>query len=84
MRASELAPDVANSGGPTQQSEGALRRALNEAAASEYTDIARPTLRQGRMGIAKCPTPPYVRLGRKIVYLKDDLDRFLEAHRQTA
>jgi hypothetical protein len=30
---------------------------------------------------SRMPTPPYVRLGRKVIYLRDDLDRWLEAQR---
>lgn len=69
---------------PEPQNDTPLRRALNEEATAQYTGISQITLRHGRMGIAKCLTPPYVRLGRKIVYLKDDLDRFLESNRQAA
>ena len=60
------------------------KKTLNEKEASEYTGLSHSTLRQGRMNgerLRRCPTPPFVKLGRKIVYLKDDLDRYLEAHR---
>lgn len=61
------------------------KRGLTEAEAADYSGISRSALRQGRMnGCRECrmPTPPFVRLGRKILYLRDDLDRWLEAQRQ--
>jgi len=63
----------------------AHKRGLSEAEAAKYLGLSRSTLRQGRMNgsrLCRVPPPPYAKLGRKIVYLRDDLDRYLEAHRQ--
>ena len=61
------------------------RRGLSEAEAADYIGISRSSLRQGRMDgkrEKRMPPPPFARLGRKIVYLIDDLDTWLESNRQ--
>lgn len=63
---------------------GQRRRGMSEEEAAAYTGLSRSSLRQGRMdGIRdnRLPPPPYVRLGRKIIYLRDDLDAWLERYR---
>lgn len=63
-----------------------LSRTLREADAAEYLGVAVSTLRQGRMNgprEGRMPTPPFVRLGRRVLYLRDDLDHWLDSHRQT-
>lgn len=60
------------------------RRGLTEDLASIYTGVSISALRKARMDGARIdhiPPPPYVRLGRKIIYLIDDLDLWLEANR---
>lgn len=60
------------------------RRGYSEAEAAHYLGVSRISLRQGRMEGRRenrMPPPPFVRLGRKILYLKDDLDHWLEANR---
>lgn len=60
------------------------RRGLSEAEAATYLGVSRSTLRHGRCeGFRdnRMPPPPFVRLGRKIVYLKDDLDSWLYNNR---
>jgi hypothetical protein len=57
---------------------------LDEHAAAEYLNWAPITLRKSRMeGIRKnrIDPPPFVRTGRKIGYLRTDLDAYLERHR---
>jgi len=59
------------------------KRAMSEAQAAHYINMSRSYLRQDRMnGIRhnRTPGPRYVRIGRRIRYLKDDLDAWLEAH----
>ena len=61
-----------------------LQRGLSESDAAIYLGISRSTLRHGRSeGVRanRMPSPPFVRLGRKIVYLRDDLDGWLAANR---
>ncbi len=63
------------------------KRALTEAEAADYLGVSRSTLRVGRMHGPRqghMPIPPFVRLGRSIRYLKDDLDRWLEGNRAAA
>jgi predicted DNA-binding transcriptional regulator AlpA len=60
------------------------KRAFNEHEAAEYTALSLSTLRQGRMDGPRenrLTCPPHVKIGRKVVYLKDDLDGWLEQHR---
>jgi excisionase family DNA binding protein len=60
------------------------KKLLNEPEAAEYISMSRSYLRQARMdGIRKnrTPGPPFVRVGRSIRYLKDDLDQWIHKNR---
>lgn len=60
------------------------KRAYTEKEAAIYLGVVPSTLRRARMeGIRKArfESPPYIRVGRTIRYLKDDLDLWLEQHR---
>ena len=62
-----------------------LRRALIEADAADYVGMSVSFLRQSRMdGIRenRTPGPPFVKIGRAVRYLKEDLDAWLEQYRQ--
>ena len=51
--------------------------------ASRYLNISESALRQSRMNGRRdghIPPPPFVRVGRKIIYRQVDLDNWLEAH----
>jgi hypothetical protein len=59
-------------------------RGMSENDAAVYIGVARISLCQGRCEGRRenrMPPPPYIKLGRKILYLKDDLDRWLEMYR---
>ena len=59
-------------------------RTLSETDAAEYIGLSRSTLRQGRCEgrrEKRMPPPPYIKLGRKILYFKEDLDRWMEMYR---
>lgn len=60
----------------------AEKRALTEIEASEYIGMSRSYLRQSRMdgqiGKRK-PAPPFIKIGRTIRYLKEDLDDWLNS-----
>lgn len=61
-----------------------LNRGMTEEQAAAYLGVSASTLRHGRCeGIrdGRMPPPPFVRLGRKIVYLRDDLDAWLAQNR---
>jgi len=61
-----------------------LQKAVNEKVAARYIGMSVPFLRQSRMGDARenrTPGPPYLKLGRSIRYLIEDLDAWLTAHR---
>ncbi|MHB1949402.1 MAG: helix-turn-helix domain-containing protein [Gammaproteobacteria bacterium] len=57
---------------------------LTEKEASEYIGMSRSYLRQDRMnGIRenRTPGPRYLKIGRNIRYVKEDLDAWLLKHR---
>lgn len=59
-------------------------RVLNETQAAKYLALSRSTLAHSRMNGPRrghVPPPPYVKVGRSVRYLRDDLDRWLERHR---
>lgn len=60
------------------------QRGMSEAEAAEYLGVSKISLRQGRCDGRRdnrMPPPPYVKLGRKIIYLREDLDSFLATYR---
>jgi predicted DNA-binding transcriptional regulator AlpA len=63
---------------PTTQS----KRALSEIETAEYIGMSRSFLRQSRMEgnrENRTPAPPFIKIGRAVRYLKDDLDNWLES-----
>lgn len=62
-------------------------RGLAPKQAATYIGIGEQTLRKQRSGAGgpgRMPVVPYARAGRRIIYLVEDLDRWLEARRQVA
>lgn len=60
------------------------KRSLTEKEAAEYINMSRSFLRQDRMnGLRKNRTkgPDFVKIGRAIRYLKEDLDIWLDNHK---
>ena len=60
-------------------------RALTEQETSQYIGMSRSFLRQSRMEgnrTNRTPAPPFIKIGRSIRYLKDDLDLWLESFRK--
>jgi len=61
-------------------------RTLSEKEASIYLGVSRITLRQGRCEGRRdnrMAPVPYLKLGRKILYLVEDLDAYLLTYRVT-
>jgi predicted DNA-binding transcriptional regulator AlpA len=61
------------------------QRALREPEAAQYLSMSPSFLRQSRMdGIRenRTPGPPFVKIGRAVRYLVEDLDAWLEKYRQ--
>ncbi|PML53114.1 helix-turn-helix transcriptional regulator [Vibrio breoganii] len=59
------------------------KRALTEQETSTYIGMSRSFLRQARMeGPRKNRTmaPRFIKIGRAVRYLKEDLDRWLDGH----
>lgn len=56
-------------------------RVLSEIETSQYIGMSRSFLRQARMeGHRDCRTsaPPFIKIGRSVRYLREDLDAWLE------
>ena len=61
------------------------KRALTEIETSEYIGMSRSFLRQARMDgnrESRTPAPPFIRIGRSIRYLREDLDAWLSSFRK--
>lgn len=64
-------------------SELTQKRAYTEQETATYICMSRSFLRQSRMeGHRKNRTdaPPFIKIGRAVRYLKEDLDQWLESH----
>ncbi len=62
----------------------AKHRLLTEKQAAPYIGMSRSFLRQSRMNGKRqnrTPGPPFLKIGRKVLYLADDLDAWLLEHR---
>jgi predicted DNA-binding transcriptional regulator AlpA len=60
-----------------------VKRAYTEQETAAYIGMSRSFLRQSRMeGHRKNRTiaPPFIKIGRAVRYLKEDLDQWLESH----
>jgi len=58
------------------------KRAFSEIEASHYISMSRSFLRQARMEgnrENRTPAPPFIKIGRSVRYIKDDLDAWLES-----
>jgi hypothetical protein len=59
-------------------------KVLSEREAAAYLGISPITLRQGRCDgrrSNRMPPPPFLRIGRKILYMVSDLDHYLQSFR---
>ena len=59
-------------------------RLLTEKQAAPYIGMSRSFLRQSRMNGKRrnrTPGPPFLKIGRQVLYLADDLDAWLLEHR---
>jgi len=60
------------------------KRALTDPEASKYIGMSKSFLRQSRMNgdrNNRTPGPPWIKIGRAIRYLIEDLDEWLDEHR---
>ena len=63
---------------PTEQ----IKRALSEIETSQYIGMSRSFLRQSRMEgnrDNRTPAPPFIKIGRSVRYLREDLDKWLNS-----
>lgn len=59
-----------------------IKRALSEIEASQYISMSRSFLRQARMEgnrVSRTPAPPFIKIGRSVRYLREDLDNWLDS-----
>lgn len=59
-------------------------RLMTEKQAAPYIGMSRSFLRQSRMNGRRqnrTPGPPFLKIGRKVLYLAEDLDTWLLEHR---
>jgi len=59
-----------------------VKRALSEIETAEYIGMSRSFLRQSRMEgnrENRTPAPPFIKIGRAVRYMKDDLDNWLDS-----
>jgi predicted DNA-binding transcriptional regulator AlpA len=58
------------------------KRAYTEKETARYAGVSVSYLRQSRMNGKReghCRPPPHIHLGRRVRYLKDDIDKWLES-----
>lgn len=58
------------------------KKVLSEIETAEYIGMSRSFLRQSRMEgnrANRTPAPPFVKIGRSVRYIKDDLDNWLNS-----
>ena len=68
----------------TAPASGIRPRAIDTPAAAKYMGLSQEFLRQSRIygdRDGRTPGPSFIRIGRKVMYLVDDLDRWLEERR---
>tara|TARA_R110002167_G_scaffold73684_1_gene206381 strand:- start:1702 stop:1962 length:261 start_codon:yes stop_codon:yes gene_type:complete len=59
-----------------------IRRVLSEIETSQYIGMSRSFLRQARMEgnrDSRTPAPPFIKIGRSVRYLIEDLDNWLDS-----
>ncbi len=59
------------------------RRTLTDAEAARYIGMSGSWLRQARMN-GNPDAPPYIKIGRSVRYLREDLDTWLEQRRRVS
>jgi len=68
-----------------EQNTRVVQNAFNETEASIYIGMSRSFLAQSRMDRFKkegrTAGPPYLKVGARILYLREDLDNWLREHR---
>jgi len=64
-----------------QHQETPLQRALTEKQAAAYIGMSRSYLAQSRMDgrvVGRTPAPPFIKIGRSVRYLIEDLNAWLD------
>ncbi len=66
----------------TKMQQPIKSRVLSEIETSQYIGMSRSFLRQARMEgnrDNRTPAPPFIKIGRSVRYIKEDLDKWLES-----
>lgn len=61
-----------------------LARGLRTRDAADYIGFSEAFLRKARRGETTVPGPIFKRIGRRVIYLREDLDVFLDEPKQGA
>ena len=67
-----------------QRNVRVVQNAFNETETAIYIGMSRSFLAQSRMDrfkVGRTPGPPYLKVGARILYLREDLDNWLIEHR---
>ena len=54
------------------------RRGFSTADAAHYISFSESFLRKARIGLTNIPGPLFKKIGKKVVYLREDLDSWLD------
>lgn len=57
---------------------GMEARAFSTSEAAKYTSFSESWLRKARIGLTDTPGPRFRKIGKRVLYLREDLDAFLE------
>ena len=55
------------------------QRGFCTVAAATYTSLSESFLQKARIGATECPGPRWRKVGNRVIYLKEDLDDWLNA-----
>ena len=65
-----------------EQSTEIQPRGLSTAAAASFTGLSASFLEKARLNLTKTPGPKFRRIGKRVIYLLDDLNNFLDSSGQ--
>ena len=56
-------------------------RGLSTAEAAQYTSVSKSFFEKARIGATETPGPQFIKVGRRVVYRRQDLDAWLDQFR---
>ena len=58
--------------------ENTIARALSTSSAAQYVGLSASFLEKSRVNQTKTPGPKATKIGKRVVYLREDLDAYLD------